>query len=264
MTPPSGGAGGSTVVVGWGLGVALLVLTVAAVAVTTLAGLGVGRRIATAALRAVVQLAIVSVVIVAVVRSLWLSLTFVLVMLAVAAVTSGRRMTPDRCGVLAVTPIALGAVPVVAVVVATGAVPITGIALVPVCGIVIGGAMTATSLAGRRALDELAGRHGEYEAALSLGLLERDAAMELIRPAARHALVPATDQTRTVGLVTLPGAFVGVLIGSGNPVQAGAAQVLVLIGLLAAEAVAAVLTVELVARGRMSRPPRGASSSSRP
>jgi putative ABC transport system permease protein len=124
-----------------------------------------------------------------------------------------------------------------------------------VCGIVIGGAMTATSLAGRRALDELAGRHGEYEAALSLGLLERDAAMELIRPAARHALVPATDQTRTVGLVTLPGAFVGVLIGSGNPVQAGAAQVLVLIGLLAAEAVAAVLTVELVARGRISRQP---------
>ena len=46
----------------------------------------------------------------------------------------------------------------------------------------------------------------------------------------------------------------GVLIGSGNPVQAGAAQVLVLIGLLAAEAVAAVVTVELVARGRISRP----------
>ena len=47
--------------------------------------------------------------------------------------------------------------------------------------------------------------------------------------------------------MTLPGAFVGVLIGSGNPVQAGAAQVLVLFGLLAAEAVAAVVTAELVA-----------------
>ena len=53
--------------------------------------------------------------------------------------------------------------------------------------------------------------------------------------------------------MTLPGAFVGVLIGSGNPVQAGAAQVLVLIGLLAAEALAAVVTTELVARGRISR-----------
>lgn len=254
MTVPVGGSGGSTVVVGWALGVALLVLVAVAVAVTRLAGLGIARSVAVAAVRAVLQLAVVSVIIVAVVRSLWLSLGFVLVMLGVAALTSARRLTPDRNGLLAALSIALGATPVIGIVVVTGAVPMTGIALVPVCGIVIGGSMTATSLAGRRALDELTTRHGEYEAALSLGLMERDAAMELVRPAALQALVPAMDQTRTVGLVTLPGAFVGVLIGSGNPVQAGAAQVLVLVGLLAAEAVAAVVTVELVARGRISRP----------
>ena len=105
----------------------------------------------------------------------------------------------------------------IAVLVLTGAVPVTGIALVPVCGIVIGGAMTATSLCGRRALDELALRHGEYEAALSLGLRERDAAMLLTLPAAGQPMVPAMDQTAlTVGLVTLPGAFVGVLIEVGT------------------------------------------------
>ena len=54
--------------------------------------------------------------------------------------------------------------------------------------------------------------------------------------------------------MTLPGAFVGVLIGSGDPVQAGAVQILVLVGLLAAEAVAVAVTVELVARGRIRRP----------
>ena len=201
-----------------------------------------------------------SVIIIAVVRSLWFSLAFVLVMLAVAAVTSARRMTPRRSGLLAAVPIVVGAAPVIGVVVVTGAVPTTGIALVPVCGIVIGGAMTATSLAGRRALDELAARHGEYEAALSLGLLDRDAALELVRPSAADALVPALDQTRTVGLVTLPGAFVGVLLGSGDPVQAGAAQVLVLVGLLAAETLAALVTVELVARGRLHRRHRSSAA----
>ena len=45
----------------------------------------------------------------------------------------------------------------------------------------------------------------------------------------------------------------GVLLGSGDPVQAAAAQVLVLIGLLAAEGIAVVVTVELVARGRIRR-----------
>ena len=67
------------------------------------------------------------------------------------------------------------------------------------------------------------------------------------------AATKVDPQTRTVGLVTLPGAFVGVLIGSGDPVQAGAAQLLVLIGLLAAEALAVVVTGELVARGRIRR-----------
>lgn len=239
--------------IGWGLVAALLVLTGVAVAVVTAAGLSLGRDVATAAVRAAAQLAAVSAVIVAVVRNLGLAVAFVLLMFAVAAYTSARRITAHRSGFAAGLPIAAGALPVVVIAVVCRAVPLVGISLVPVCGIVIGGAMTATSLAGRRALDELTARRGEYEAALSLGLVERDAALELARGSARQALVPALDQTRTVGLVTLPGAFVGVLIGSGDPVQAGATQLLVLVGLLAAEAIAVAVTVELVARGRIRR-----------
>jgi UDP-glucose/iron transport system permease protein len=253
---------GSTVVVGWGLGIALLVLTAVGAAVALVGGLGggVGRGVVTAAARAVVQLGVISAVIVAVVRSLWLSAAFILLMLVVAAATSARRMTDDRSGLLAVVPIASGAVVVLAVVLAIGVVPLAGIAVVPIGGIVIGGAMTATSLAGRRALDELTARRGEYEAALALGLQERDAALLVARSSAAQALTPALDQTRTVGLVTLPGAFVGVLLGSGDPVRAAAAQVLVLIGLLAAEAVAVVVTVELIARGRIRRAPPGGAA----
>ena len=60
--------------------------------------------------------------------------------------------------------------------------------------------------------------------------------------------MPVLDQTRTVGLVTLPGAFVGVLLGGGDPVQAGVTQLVVLVALLAIEAVAVLVTVEVVAR----------------
>jgi putative ABC transport system permease protein len=242
---------GSTVVVGWWLGLALLLLVALGAVVAVLGGLGwgVGRGVVTAAARAVVQLAVVSAVIVAVVRSLWLSAAFVVVMLVIASATSARRVTGDRSGLLAAVPIGVGALVVLAVVVGTGAVPLVGIALVPVAGILLGGAMTATSLAGRRALDELAARRGEYEAALALGLLERDAALLVARPPAAQALTPALDQTRTVGLVTLPGAFVGVLLGGGSPLQAGAAQLLVLIGLLAAQVLSVWGVTELIARG---------------
>ena len=70
---------------------------------------------------------------------------------------------------------------------------------------------------------------------------------------AATALVPALDQTRTVGLVTLPGAFVGVLLGGGSALEAGAAQLLVLVGLLAAETIAVWVVTEQVARGRADR-----------
>jgi putative ABC transport system permease protein len=130
-------------------------------------------------------------------------------------------------------------------------------------GILIGGTMTATSLAGRRTLDELATRRGEVEAALSLGLLPRDAAMEIARPSAGQALVPALDQTRTVGLVTLPGAFVGMLLGGATPLQAGAVQVLVLVLLLAVETVAVAVVLELVCRGLVVRQASGQGARSR-
>jgi putative ABC transport system permease protein len=84
--------------------------------------------------------------------------------------------------------------------------------------------MMATSQAGRRALDELTVSRGEYEATLALGVPKWAAALFA-------ALTPPLDQTRTVGLVTLPRSFVGVLIGSDDSVQAGAARLWMLGGL---------------------------------
>ena len=84
-------------------------------------------------------------------------------------------------------------------------------------GILIGGAMTATSIAGRRATEELTAQRGSYEAALSIGLSASGGVTLVARDAAGLALVPGLDQTRTVGLVTLPGAFVGVLLAGASP-----------------------------------------------
>lgn len=145
--------------------------------------------------------------------------------------------------------------PVVALLLLTGLVPPRGLTLIPVAGILIGGALTATVLGGRRALDELETRRGEFEAGLALGLPDRDARMEVARPAASDALLPGLDQTRTVGLVTLPGAFVGMLLGGASPVQAGAVQLFVLVALLAVQAAACATVLELVARGRLHRVP---------
>jgi uncharacterized protein (TIGR00245 family) len=256
--------GSSLVDVGPRLAIVLVVLTALAVAGGRLSGLRQDRAVGVAVVRATVQLAVVSAVLVPVVGSLVLSAAFVALMVVVAALTAAGRITgrPARDPAVrrrlpaVALPVAGGALPVAALVVASGAVPLTGIAVIPVAGILIGGAMTAASLAGRRMREELTTRRGEVEAALSVGLPSRDAVLLIARDSSATALVPPLDQTRTVGLVTLPGAFVGVLLGGGSPLQAGAAQLLVLVGLLATDVVAVWIAGELVARGRLIDVPR--------
>ncbi|MEV7212584.1 ABC transporter permease [Kitasatospora cineracea] len=264
-----------------------MLLLAAAALVAGRGGLGHGRAVLRAGLRAAVQLALVALVIAWVVRSLWTSALFVLLMFAVAVRTAGRRIGEGRGRAgggrgragegrgrigegrgragrwewaWAAVPIAAGVLPVLLLLAATGLLPAKGITVIPVAGILIGGALTATSLSGRRALDELRLRHGEVEAALALGFEERDARLEICRTAAATSLVPALDQTRTVGLVTLPGAFVGMLLGGATPVQAGAVQLFVLVALLAVEAVAVTAVLELVGRGLVGGGPVGTAA----
>ena len=238
----------------WRLAAVLVVLVVMAASISWLADLGVERDHVTAAARAVLQLAVVATVIAAVMESLWWSLAFVLLMLVVATATAHQRLRAPRHQALwTALAITAGAAPVIALCLASGVIPLNGAGVIPISGIVIGGAMTAGTLTGRRAFDELSANHGSYEAALALGIPSPGAAHLLVQPTAREALTPGLDQTRTVGLVTLPGAFVGVLLGGGTALEAGAAQVLVLIGLLAAQAITSASTLWLIATGRVVR-----------
>ncbi|WP_435741374.1 ABC transporter permease [Nocardioides sp. SYSU DS0663] len=237
----------------WRLAGALVALVLLAAGTSRLTGLGVARQQVTAALRAVAQLAVVALVIVAVLASTGWSLAFVALMFLVATATSGRRVAvPDRQLPWLGLALAAGAVPVVALAGLSGVVRLDERGLIPMAGIVVGGAMTAATLSGRRAAQELVARHGELEAALALGLSRQEATHLVLEPTAREALVPGLDQTRTVGLVALPGAFVGVLLAGGSPVEAASAQVLVLVALLAAQAVSVAVLLRLVAAGRVT------------
>ncbi|HET7388527.1 MAG TPA: ABC transporter permease [Nocardioidaceae bacterium] len=238
----------------WRLAVVLAVLLAVAVAASYVGRLGVERNHLTAAGRAVVQLAVVSVVIAAALASLWWSVAFACLMFAVATFTSsGRIRVPRRQIPWVGVAIASGAAPVLVLIFASGVIPLNGKGIVPIAGIVIGNMMTAATLTGRRAYDEIGGSFGTYEAGLALGLSSPEAAFEVMAPTAKEALTPGLDQTRTVGLVTLPGAFIGVLLGGGTPLQAGAAQILVLIGLMAGQAIVAGVLLRLIAHARVVR-----------
>ena len=250
-----------TVTIGWGLAVALVLLVALGVVAARLGRLGapdaqgrarpLAREQVVAALRAVVQLALIAGVVTVAVQTWWGGPAFALVMFAIGVwTTTGRVGVRDRWPWTALA-MAAGVLPVLLIVFLTGAAPFNGITIVALGGIVAGNMMTAHTLAGRRTFAELRDNRASYEAALSLGFERRPAIGLVADRVLGEALIPNIDQTRTVGLVTLPGAFIGVLLGGGSPLPARAAQVLVLIGIMAGQACTVAVFGELVRRARI-------------
>ncbi|WP_019201392.1 ABC transporter permease [Tsukamurella sp. 1534] len=235
------------------LAVALVALALAGAAVAWLGRTGYGAAILGSTVRATIQLGALGMALSLIVRSLWFTAVFVALMGATAGWTATRRIVGrlPRWPEIALTTAAV-AVPsaaLAAVLIAAGVLPAAGIAVIPVVGSGFGAAMTAAGLAGKRALEELSARRGEVEAGLALGMEPVTVRLEVCRPAAATALVPALDQTRTVGLVTIPGAFVGMVLGGASPLAAAIMQLYVLGAILAVAPIAVVAVTLVAARG---------------
>jgi putative ABC transport system permease protein len=223
------------------LAVGLLVLAAIAVVVLTIGRIGQRRAVLIAAVRALVQLTVVALAL----RGVFAAPPFVVLVLAVmfgvATWTAARRLRGVAgAGRAVVLACGAGAVVTIGLICGLPVLDRSVRTLVAVSGIVVGGTMTAATLTGRRLLEGLRRRREEVEGWLALGATPREAVAPIARDAAAEALVPALDQTRTVGLVTLPGAFVGALLGGAGAEGAARFQIVVLVGLLCAESITAV------------------------
>ncbi|MCX2933979.1 ABC transporter permease [Mycobacterium sp. CVI_P3] len=87
-----------------------------------------------AAVRAVLQLAAVAAVLTTALSRLWTSLLVLGVMFIAATITAARRSQSNRSWLLAVA-LAAGLISVVPLLLASGLVPMTGVAIVPIVGI---------------------------------------------------------------------------------------------------------------------------------
>ena len=233
------------------LGIGLVLLAGIALAVLTAARVGHRRAVVTASLRAVVQLTVVALALRGVFAAPALVALVLALMFGVATWTAARRLRGlPGAGRAVVLAVAAGSAVAVGIICGLPVLDRSVRTLVAVSGIVVGGTMTATVLAGRRLGDGLRARRDEVEAWLALGAPPRRAVADVARHAAAEALIPALDQTRTVGLVTLPGAFVGALLGGASAVDAARFQIVVLVGLLCAESIAAVTLTRLLGAPR--------------
>lgn len=194
-----------------------------------------------ALVRATAQLAVLTLVLRAVLDNGWWVAAFIAVMLAAASWVVCQRLAlpPSDLPMVALMLGSAGTVPL-AVVFATGALPLSPRYLLALSGITIGGTMAVATVMGRTLQRNLREHRHEIEGWLALGAPMRTATARSVREAGSVALMPATDQTRTTGLVALPGAFVGSIFAGASPAQAAQFQLLVLASILAAGALTVV------------------------
>jgi putative ABC transport system permease protein len=191
-----------------------------------------------AILRAVLQLAVLTLILAGVISNGWWVTLFLAVMIGAATWVVVTRLhlrwldAPVIAGIIVIAT----SIPAV-IIFLTGAIDFTPRFVLAVGGIVIGNAMTVCTLMGRTLAAGFVSQRDEIEGWLALGAPPRTASIHVARTAASTALIPSTDQTRTTGIVTLPGAFVGAIFAGASVLAAAEFQILVLAAILVTGAI---------------------------
>ncbi len=227
------------------IGTAVALLLLAAIATIGLTGFRIAQpRAALLALgRAVLQLGALSLVLTGILKDpLWVGVG--LAVMFVAAVGTAARRSRSPCLPLAASML-LGPLIAMTIVFLTGAIEFSPRYVLAIGGIVIGNTMTIAILTQRVFRTSVLDHWDEVEGWLALGATPRQSTLDLGRRAIHTALLPSIDQTRTTGIVVLPGAFVGAIFAGASPLEAGRFQVVVLACILAAGVLTSVTLTRL-------------------
>lgn len=213
--------------------------------------LGLTRELLWAAARAFVQLVAVGALLGVVFRygGLPAAFAWLAIMVVIGGVVAGKRAAglPD-VRLSATVGIAAGAAATLGVLLLLRIIDTTPTVVIPVGGMVVSGTMVAVGLTLRRMRDEARRSRPEVEARLALGLTASESFAPYLRDSVRTALVPAIDQTKVVGLISLPGAMTGLILAGTPPLEAIRYQIVVMYMLLAAPALGAAVAARVAER----------------
>ena len=241
----------STIDVTLGEVVASLVLVAIAAGISRWRQADLERDIGIAVVRSFLQLTAVGFVIAAIFEqdSLLMVVALLAVMVGFGAWTARARArhVPGALAPLAIA-LTLSAVATLGLVLALGIFPAEPRYLVPVGGMVIGNAMTASAVALNRLGDEMRSDEQRIEATLALGATARQAAEPSVRRALRSGTIALVDSTKTTGLIFFPGTMVGMLLAGADPTDAVRLQLILLYVLLGAVAISALVSTTLAYR----------------
>ncbi|KAF2282629.1 hypothetical protein GH714_043798 [Hevea brasiliensis] len=149
------------------------------------------------------------------------ALAVVLMAVSVAGYTAGQRAKHvPRGKYVAGASILAGTAVTMFVLVILNVFPFTPRYIIPVAGMMVGNAMTVTGVTMKRLRDDIKVQMSLVETALALGATPRQATLQQVKRALVIALSPVLDNAKTVGLISLPGAMTGLIMGGASPLEA--------------------------------------------
>lgn len=116
---------------------------------------------------------------------------------------------------------------------------------IPLLGMVLGNALTGTSLALDRFMEDLASRRDQIEALLTLGATRWEAAHSTIQDALRTGMVPTINSMMVMGIVSLPGMMTGQILAGASPTEAVRYQIVIIFAIAAGTALTTIAIILL-------------------
>ncbi|KAL2934186.1 Protein ALUMINUM SENSITIVE 3, partial [Bienertia sinuspersici] len=165
---------------------------------------------------------------------------------SVAGYTAGQRASHVPRGMyVAGGSILVGTAVTMIVLVVLNVFPLTPRYIIPVAGMMVGNAMTTTGVTMKRLRDDIKVQINLVETALALGATPRQATAQQVKRALVIALSPVLDNAKTVGLISLPGAMTGMIMGGASPLEAIQLQIVVMNMLLGASTLSCIISTYL-------------------
>ncbi len=216
-----------------------LVLVFLAMGISRWQKIGLEKDMLVAVVRAFVQLIAIGYalnLIFAAESPFWILLV-VGVMIGIAGYTAGQRgQGVPRSKRVAIVSVSVGAVLTLGMLVGLQVFPFEPRFIIPIAGMIVGNSMVVTGLVMSRLRDDVKLQRPQIEAALALGATRRQATNIQLRRALSTGMTPIVDNTKTVGLISLPGAMTGMILAGASPLEAVQLQIIVMYMLIGAAA----------------------------
>ncbi len=176
---------------------------------------------------------------------------WLLLMIGIASYNAMHRQTRQFPGLLARMTLSISSASLIAMVLGIGLIirpePFWNPQyLIPIGGMIIGNAMSASALAINRLNSEMKTGRDKIEAALSLGASMHNASLPAVRASVKAGMLHVVTNTMVVGLVHLPGMMTGQIVGGVEPGEAVRYQIFIMYVLITSNALSALLSTIMI------------------